>query len=63
MSLFKRVLNILTKRQRHLMVVLFAMMVVGAVLETIGTGLILPLVTAATSPDAVMGNRYMRAVF
>lgn len=63
MRLFKRVLHILTKHQRHMMVVLFVMMVIGAVLETIGTGLILPLVTAATSPDAVLGNRYLRAIY
>ncbi len=63
MKLFKRVIRILTPRQRHLMVILFVMMLVGAALETIGTGMILPLVTGATNPDAVLGNRYMRAIY
>ncbi len=63
MKLLKRVLRILTPRQRHLMVVLFFMMLVGAALETIGTGMILPLVTAATSPDAILGNRYLKAIY
>ena len=52
----------LTPRQQHVMVILFLMMVGGAALETVGTSLILPLITAATSPDAVFGNRYMNAV-
>ncbi len=63
MNLFKRVIRILTPRQRHLMVVLFFMMLVGAALETIGTGMILPLVTGATNPDAVLGNKYLRAIY
>ncbi len=63
MHLFKRIYRILTKRQRHVMLILFFMMLVGAALETIGTGLVLPLITAATSPDAVLGNRHMRFVY
>ena len=63
MKLYRKVRRILTPRQRHLFVVLFFMMLVGAALETVGTGLVLPLITAATSPDAVLGNRYMRAVY
>lgn len=63
MHLFKRIYRILTKRQRHVMMILFFMMLVGAALETIGTGLVLPLITAATSPDAVLGNRHMRFVY
>ena len=63
MKLAKKVRRILTPRQRHLFVVLFFMMLVGAALETVGTGLILPLITAATSPDAVLGNKHMRAVY
>lgn len=63
MKLYRKVRRILTPRQRHLFVVLFFMMLVGALLETIGTGMVLPLITAATSPDAVLGNKYMRAVY
>lgn len=63
MKLYRKVRRILTPRQRHLFVVLFFMMLVGAALETVGTGLVLPLITAATSPESVLGNRYMRAVY
>ncbi|MDD6363052.1 MAG: ABC transporter ATP-binding protein [Lachnospiraceae bacterium] len=60
--LLHRVFHVLTKRQKRVMVILFAMMVVGAALETIGTSLILPLITAATSPESVSGNKYMRMI-
>ena len=63
MNIVKRVYKILTPRQHYLMVILCLMMLVGAAFETIGTSLILPLITAATSPEAVTGNRYMAAIY
>lgn len=62
MKVLKRVFRIMTPRQRHLFVVLFFMMLIGAALETMGTGLILPLITAVTNPDAVIHGR-MRIVY
>ena len=63
MKLLKRIFRVLTPRQKNRMAVLIAMMLAGAALETIGTSLILPLITAATSPGSILGNRYMRAVY
>lgn len=60
MNLLKRVYRILTPRQHKLIVILCGMMLVGAAFETIGTSLILPLITAATAPEAIEGNKYMR---
>lgn len=56
MSLLKRVANILTKRQKSLLVLLLFMMLVGAALETVGTSMILPFITVATNPDSVLEN-------
>ncbi|MDO4284050.1 MAG: ABC transporter ATP-binding protein [Eubacteriales bacterium] len=53
MKLLNRVAKILTKRQKGQLVVLFFLMLIGAGMETIGTGLILPVVTIAMSPSLV----------
>ncbi len=63
MRLFKKVYHVLTHRQKQVIWILFVMMAFGAALETLGTSLILPLITAATSPDAVLGNKYMAYVY
>ncbi len=62
MKLFRKLYHALTKRQQHVMVILFIMMLIGAWLETIGTSLILPLITAATAPESIEGNKYMRMI-
>ncbi len=63
MKLIKRVYRVLDEKQKKKIVWLLLMMLVGAALETIGTGLILPLITAATSPGSVTGNRYMNMFY
>lgn len=63
MSLLKRVSKILTKRQKHLLVILLFMMLIGAALETVGTSLVLPLITVATAPDKVLEDESMRFVY
>ncbi len=63
MRLFKKVYHVLTHRQKQVIWILIDMMAFGAALETLGTSLILPLITAATSPDAVLGNKYMAYVY
>lgn len=60
---FKRVLHILPPRQKQVIGILFVMMLIGAALETISTSMILPIISAATSEDAIPGNKYMRAVY
>ena len=63
MKLIKRVYRVLDEKQKKKIIGLLLLMLVGAALETIGTGLILPLITAATSPGSVTGNRYMNAIY
>lgn len=55
--------KIMTKRQKHRLVLLALMMLIGAALETIGTSLILPLVDVAMDPGEVLRNRYLYAVY
>ncbi len=63
MKLIRRVLRVLTPKQKRQLPFLFLMMLIGAALETVSTSLILPLVTAATSPTSVRGNKYMNFAF
>ena len=63
MKILKRVYRVLDERQKKQVIGLVFLMLIGAALETIGTSLILPLITAATSPESVLGNKYMHAVY
>ncbi len=53
MKLMKRVARILTKKQKGNLVVLFFLMLLGAGMETVGTSLILPVITIAMNPSSV----------
>ena len=54
---FSRILN---KQQRVRVIIIGVMMVIGAFLETLGVGLILPLVSVITTPDIITTNRYAK---
>jgi ABC-type multidrug transport system fused ATPase/permease subunit len=60
MKLIKRVIAILTERQRKLLVFMLLMMLVGAGLETAGTSLLIPFITIAMEPDSVFQNEYLK---
>lgn len=60
MKLIKRVLRILTGRQKKILVLLLFMMLVGAGLETIGTSMLIPFITVAMEPGSVLENEYLR---
>ena len=60
MKLVKRVIAILTERQRKVLVVLLIMMLIGAGLETVGTSLLIPFITVAMNPDSVLENEWLR---
>ena len=54
---FSRILN---KQQKVRVIIIGVMMVIGAFLETLGVGLILPLVSVITTPDIITTNRYAK---
>ncbi|MDD6207955.1 MAG: ABC transporter ATP-binding protein, partial [Clostridiales bacterium] len=56
--ILKKFSKILTKKQKNRVYIIAIMMVIGAFLETLGVGLILPLVSAITTPDLITTNRY-----
>lgn len=56
---FEKILN---KQQKIRVIIIVIMMVIGAFLETLGVGLILPLVSAITTPDIIHTNKYAKMV-
>ncbi|MGN1022146.1 MAG: ABC transporter transmembrane domain-containing protein, partial [Lachnospiraceae bacterium] len=62
-DVIRRLGTIMTKRQKHKVVLLAFMMLVGAALETVGTSLILPLVEVAMNPDEVLENRILFRIY
>lgn len=56
---FKRLLN---KQQKVRLFIIAVMMVIGALLETLGVGLILPLISVITDGNFIDNNRYVRNV-
>ena len=59
MKLMKRVIRILTDRQRRMLVLLLFMMLVGAGLETMGTSMLIPFITVAMEPGSIYDIKYL----
>ena len=60
MSLVKRVVAILTGRQKKWLAVMLVMMLVGAGLETAGTSLLIPFINVAMEPESIFEEEYLR---
>ncbi len=57
MDIIRKLQTVLNKKQKRRVVLLFFMIIVGAVLETLGVSMILPIVTAVVEPDAFTSNK------
>lgn len=54
--------QLFNKKQKYQLIIIIIMMVIGAVLETIGVSLILPLVSAIMKPELIENNDYVRSI-
>lgn len=61
-EIVRKLLELLSKQQKIRVIIIFIMMIIGAALETIGVSLILPLVSAITTPDIIETNKYARLI-
>ena len=61
-SIIKKFGVILDQKQKKKIIVIVIMMAFGALLETLGVGLIMPLVSMVTDPDFMETNEYVRIV-
>lgn len=55
-DVWNKMLYILTPRQKRLSILVFVMILIGAVLETLGVSIIIPLVQAMVSTEELMKN-------
>ena len=55
-DVWNKMLYILTPRQKRLSIVVFIMILIGAVLETLGVSIIIPLVQAMVSTETLLQN-------
>lgn len=61
-DVFSKLKYILTKKQKYLSAVVFVMTIFGAVLETLGVSIIVPLVQSFLSADQMMHNKYVEPI-
>lgn len=60
--IIRKFAQILDRKQKVRTVIIGIMMIIGAFLETLGVGLILPLISAITTPNIIEENKYVRLI-
>ena len=61
--IFKKLNNLLDKKQKRQMAGLLVIMTIGAFLQTLGVGMLVQVVNVVIDPDAVMGGRFTGLVY
>ena len=61
-EIIKKLFSILSKRQKRSVAGLGVMILIGAVLETMGVSMIVPLAQAMLDAEALAGNKYVLMV-
>lgn len=59
----KKLLQLFNKREKKKFLVLFFMMIVAAILETIGIGMIVPFVGIVTNPDVIQEQEILSSLY
>ncbi len=61
--IFKKLKNLLDKKQKRQMAGLLVIMTIGALLQTLGVGMLVQVVNVVIDPDAVMGGRITGMIY
>ena len=61
-SLLNKIRQLLSPRDKKIMVLLVLMMAAGAVLEMIGVSILMPIIAVVTRPELLEQNRYLRLI-
>ncbi len=62
MNVYKRLKQLLNKKQKRSVAVLVVLIFISALLETLGVSSIVPLVSAVVDPEAILENEYVQMV-
>ena len=61
-KIFRKLMVLLDKKQKHKMVLLVFLMLIGAVLETLGVSMILPVMSVVMEENAVQKHVYLQVI-
>lgn len=61
-KIFRKLMVLLDKKQKHKMVLLVFLMLIGAVLETLGVSMILPVMSVVMEENAVQKHAYLQVI-
>lgn len=61
--ILKKFCILLNKKQKVRIIIIAAMMVIGALFETLGVGMVMPLVALITDENFIETNKYVRIVY
>jgi ABC transporter, ATP-binding/permease protein len=61
-KIFRKLMVLLDKKQKHKMVLLVFLMLIGAVLETLGVSMILPVMSVVMEENAVRKHAYLQVI-
>ena len=59
---FNKILSLLERGQIKSLVILFVLLLVGMLFEILGIGMLLPILTAITSPDRLMEFQIIKSL-
>ena len=62
LHIIKKFRKILSRGQKLRVIIIAILMIIGAAFETLGVGLIIPLITAIMNPDIITTNKYAALV-
>ena len=61
-KIFKKLMILLDRKQKQKMILLVFLMLIGAVLETLGVSMILPVMNVVIEKNAVQNHRYLQVI-
>lgn len=61
-KIFRKLMILLDRRQKQKMILLVFLMLIGAVLETLGVSMILPVMNVVIEKNAVQNHRYLQVI-
>ena len=61
--ILQKIWNLLSKRERAYVLLLIASLVVAALFELVGIGLIMPIIALLSKPDLIQQNKYLKLIY
>ncbi|MBR1470297.1 MAG: ABC transporter ATP-binding protein [Lachnospiraceae bacterium] len=63
MNVYRRLKQLLTRKQKRSVILLCILIFFSALLETLGVSIIIPLISAVVSPETILENHYVKLLF